>query len=154
VANRHHIRTQQLHGHDTRGVELTYDEMMVPPAGRVVLIVEDDDPIRAVIADVLRDRGFEAVPASNGADALRLLETVRPDVMVLDLLMPVMHGWAFMESYIEKTDGRPIPIVVVSVNPALPRSFNRLGVRQVVPKPFDVAALLEAVEHALEPATI
>src|ERR1700737_1149042 len=94
---------------------------------RVILIVEDEEPIPQVLADVLRERGFNPLPAENGADALRLLETVRPDAMVLDLLMPVMHGWDFMERYIAKTDGRPIPIVVVSVNPALPRSFTRLG---------------------------
>ena len=126
--------------------------LTVTDEGPVVLIVEDEDPIRDVIADVLEDHGFQTVRAANGADALRLLDTVRPDVMVLDLLMPVMHGWAFMESYIEKTDGHPIPIVVVSVNPALPRSFNRLGVRHVVAKPFDVDVLLNAVEQALATA--
>src|ERR1700730_18140466 len=119
----------------------------------VVLIVEDEEPIRDVITDVLRDRGFQALPAANGAEALELLDTVRPDVVVLDLLMPVMHGWAFVESYIERTDGRPIPIVVVSVNPALPRSFNRRGVRNIVAKPFDVDELLDAVEQAVETAT-
>jgi two-component system, chemotaxis family, chemotaxis protein CheY len=126
---------------------------MVTAAGRVVLIVEDEPPIRAVIADVLRERGFQALPAANGAEALELLSTVRPDVMVLDLLMPVMHGWAFMESYIEKTDGHPIPIVVVSVNPVLPRSFDRLGVRRIVSKPFDVDALVDAVEQAVQTST-
>ena len=127
--------------------------IVVAAAQRVVLVVEDEPPIREVIADVLRERGFEVLPAANGAEALDLLDTVRPDVMVLDLLMPVMHGWAFMESYIEKTDGHPIPIVVVSVNPVLPRSFDRLGVRRVVSKPFDVDALVDAVEQAVQPAT-
>ena len=116
--------------------------------GRTVLIVEDEAPIREVITDVLRDRGFQPLPAANGAEALRVLETVRPDVVVLDLLMPVMHGWAFMEGYLEKTGGEPIPIVVASVNPALPRSFNRLGVHQVVSKPFDIDVLVRAVEQA------
>jgi two-component system chemotaxis response regulator CheY len=127
------------------GLRLT----LVTAAERLVLIVEDESPIREVIADVLEERGFQVLPAANGAEALELLDTVRPDVMVLDLLMPVMHGWAFMESYIEKTDGHPIPIVVVSVNPVLPRSFDRLGVRHVVAKPFDVDALVSAVEQAV-----
>ncbi len=122
---------------------------MLAAEGRLVLIVEDEQPIREVIAEALEDHGFRAVPAANGAEALQMLDAVQPDVMVLDLLMPVMHGWAFMESYIEKTDGRLIPIVVVSVNPALPRSFNRLGVRSVVAKPFDVEALVDAVEQAV-----
>jgi CheY-like chemotaxis protein len=123
---------------------------VVSAAGPIVLIVEDESPIREVIADVLQERGFQVLPAANGAEALEVLDTVRPDVMVLDLLMPVMHGWAFMESYIEKTDGQRIPIVVVSVNPVLPRSFDRLGVRRVVAKPFDVNAVVEAVEEAVQ----
>jgi CheY-like chemotaxis protein len=117
-------------------------------SGRTVLIVEDEAVIREVLADLFEERGFHVLLAANGAEALVRLDTSRPDVMVLDLLMPVMHGWAFMESYFEKTGGTPIPIVVVSVNPALPRSFNRLGVRQVIGKPFNVDELAEAVDRA------
>ena len=113
-----------------------------------VLVVEDDATIRAIIGDVLQERGFEVAPAANGSEALQQLDIARPDVVVLDLLMPVMHGWAFMESYLEKTGGQLVPIVVVSVNPALPRSFNRLGVREIVAKPFDVELLAQAVERA------
>jgi DNA-binding NarL/FixJ family response regulator len=58
-----------------------------------------------------------------------------------------------MESYAEKTGGQAIPIVVVSVNPVLPRSFDRFGVRKVVSKPFDVDELLEAVERAMAPVS-
>jgi two-component system chemotaxis response regulator CheY len=122
----------------------------VTAAGPVILIVEDERPIREVMVDVLRDRGFRTLPATNGAEALDLLDRVRPDAMVLDLLMPVMHGWAFMESYIQKTGGDPIPIVVVSVNPVLPRSFDRLGVRRIVSKPFDVDVLVDAVQEAIQ----
>ena len=113
-----------------------------------MLVVEDDESIRNVITDVLEDRGFDVDAAANGSEALVHLGKAQPDVMVLDLLMPVMHGWAFMESYAERTGGRPIPIVVVSVNPALPRSFNRFGVRSVVAKPFNIDELVEAVESA------
>jgi CheY-like chemotaxis protein len=123
---------------------------LVNTSRRLVLIVEDDESIREMMTDVLRDRGFRVLATANGAEALRALDSVRPDVMVLDLLMPVMHGWAFMESYLEKTGGEPVPIVVVSVNPVLPRSFNRFGVREVVSKPFDVDALTDAVELATQ----
>lgn len=120
-------------------------------SGQLVLVVEDDQVIRGVIAEVLDDRGFRVVAVSNGAEALDVLERERPAAVVLDLLMPVMHGWAFMESYFEKTDGIAIPIVVVSVNPILPRSFNRFGVRHCVGKPFQVDDLVGAVEDALQP---
>jgi CheY-like chemotaxis protein len=117
----------------------------------LVLVVEDDASIRTVISDVLSERGFRVLSAANGSDAMQQLDSVRPDVVVLDLLMPVMHGWAFMESYVEKTGGEPVAIVVVSVNPALPRSYTRLGVRQVVSKPFDIDVLVQAVEQACPP---
>jgi CheY-like chemotaxis protein len=120
----------------------------VTQPGRVVLVVEDDDSIRNVISDVLEERGFRVLGAANGAEALDRLTCARPDVMVLDLLMPVMHGWEFMESYAQKTGGERIPIVVVSVNPALPRSFTKFGVHSVVAKPFDVNQLLDTVEQA------
>jgi len=116
---------------------------------RLVLVVEDDESIRNVITDVLEDRGIRVVTAANGSDALAKLDSLQPDAMVLDLLMPVMHGWEFMESYVAKTGGQSIPIVVVSVNPALPRSYNRFGVRNVVAKPFDIDRLMDAVEEAL-----
>jgi CheY-like chemotaxis protein len=115
---------------------------------RTALVVEDDDVIRDLIAEVLEERGYLIRRATNGAEALAMLDSVRPDVMVLDLLMPVMHGWAFMEEYAHKTAGRPIPIVVVSVNPILPRSFDRFGVQRCVGKPFDVDELIGSVEQA------
>jgi CheY-like chemotaxis protein len=118
-----------------------------------VLVVEDDEPLRNVIADVLQEHEFRVVTAANGSDALDQLDTLAPDLMVVDLLMPVMHGWDFIETYPEKTGGKSIPIVVVSVNAALPRSFNRLGVRDVVAKPFAIDQLLEAVDGALEPVS-
>lgn len=117
-------------------------------SNRVALVIEDDSAIRAVITDVLEDRGFRVLAASNGAEALQQLEFIRPDLVVLDLLMPVMHGWEFMESYFAKTNGDPVPIVVVSVNPILPRSYDRFGVRACVGKPFQVDDLVKAVEDA------
>jgi two-component system chemotaxis response regulator CheY len=118
---------------------------------QLVLVVEDDQVIRGVIQDILDDRGYRVIAVANGAEALQQFDRELPDAIVLDLLMPVMHGWEFMESYFDKTDGQAVPIVVVSVNPLLPRSFNRFGVTQCVGKPFQVDELVEAVEEALHP---
>jgi len=115
----------------------------------LVLVVEDDAVIRQVVTEVLDDRGFRIAAASNGSEALDRLDTELPDLLVLDLLMPVMHGWAFMENYFTKTNGAQIPIVVLSVNPVLPRSYDRFGVRRCLGKPFQVNDLVEAVEGAL-----
>ena len=116
-----------------------------------MLVVEDEEPIREVIRDVLEDNGYRVLSAANGVEALATLERHKPDAVVLDLLMPVMHGWEFMETYFEKTGGESIPIVVVSVNPALPRSFNRFGVSRVIAKPFDVNELADAIDEVARP---
>jgi CheY-like chemotaxis protein len=122
------------------------DPRLRPP---LVLVVEDDEVIRRVVTEVLDDRGFRIAAASNGSEALDRLDTEVPDVLVLDLLMPVMHGWAFMENYFRKTNGAQIPIVVLSVSAVLPRSYDRFGVRRCLGKPFQVDDLVEAVEGAL-----
>jgi CheY-like chemotaxis protein len=128
---------------------------VTPTPGRVsrqlVLVVEDDQVIRQVIGEVLDERGFRVVTAGNGVEALAALDRERPAAVVLDLLMPGMHGWAFMETYFEKTNGAAIPIVVVSVSAVLPRSYDRFGVRRCIGKPFQVDDLVEAVEDAMQP---
>ena len=60
-----------------------------------VLVVDDDASIRELLSTALEDDGYEVVPAINGADALSVCERWRPDVIVLDLMMPIMDGWTF-----------------------------------------------------------
>jgi CheY-like chemotaxis protein len=114
-----------------------------------VLVVEDDDVIGGLVMDVLQGRGWLVRRASQGKEALQMLQTMRPDVIVLDLLMPVMHGWAFMEEYARQSTGERVPIVVLSVNPVLPRSFDRFGVVRCIGKPFQVDDLVGALEDAV-----
>jgi CheY-like chemotaxis protein len=61
-----------------------------------VLIIEDDPTTRWMMADDLADRGYQIVEAQNGADALAYLEAARPDVIVLDLMMPGGDRWSFL----------------------------------------------------------
>jgi len=61
-----------------------------------VLIVEDEPLIRELIADELHNHGHSVEVAQNGEEALHCLEQSRPDVIVLDLMLPVMHGWDFI----------------------------------------------------------
>lgn len=114
-------------------------------------MVEDDAPIADLISDELRARGFQAVVASNGAEALDKVAQQRPDAIVLDLMMPVLHGWDFIERYRERSAGDVIPIVVVSAAGAVPRSMEQLGVRRFMAKPFDLAALVEYLEELTAP---
>lgn len=112
-----------------------------------VLVVDDDASIRELLATALEDDGYEVVPARNGEDALSVCERWRPDVIILDLMMPVMDGWTFAKRLRETDD---IPIVVLSAANDLARHAKAVGATDVVGKPFDLDQLLPKVARAAE----
>jgi DNA-binding response OmpR family regulator len=79
-----------------------------------VLIVEDDHDLRRLYAVGLAQRGFEVLLAGNGADALDRAETDRPDIVLLDISMPIMDGWELIERLNPDGCEAPIPVFVVS----------------------------------------
>lgn len=100
----------------------------------------------------LQDDGYEVVPATNGEDALSVCERWRPDVIVLDLMMPVMDGWTFAKRLRERDEISDIPIVVLSAANDLARHAKIIGAADVVGKPFDLDQLLPKVARAAEAA--
>jgi CheY-like chemotaxis protein len=120
-----------------------------------VLVVEDDPWIQWMIADDLVDRGYEVVTAQDGLEAMKCLAEVRPDVIVLDLMLPRSSGWAFAEQYQTVTDGDVIPIVVVSAAPDPTLTPGSRSIQRCLAKPFDIQELARAVAELAgsEPAT-
>jgi CheY-like chemotaxis protein len=117
---------------------------------RRVLIVDDDRVIRQCIADTLREEGYEALTAGHGAEALALLGDGlgRPDLILLDMRMPVMDGWTFAREY-RRTPGPHAPIVVITAaHDALDRTLE-IGAEGVLPKPFDLDQIVEVVDRCL-----
>jgi CheY-like chemotaxis protein len=115
-----------------------------------ILVVEDDDAIRCLVSEVLRDDGYDVCEAANGAEAIAFVGNHRPDLIVLDLMMPVMDGWAFVEACRRTPYCVGVPIVVTSASHDLPRTAERLrsyGVRTCLAKPFDLDGLLALVER-------
>jgi CheY-like chemotaxis protein len=83
---------------------------------RRVLIVEDDADLRRLYAIGLNQRGYEVKLASNGAEAIERIDSERPDMIILDLVMPIMDGWELIDR-IDPSNGAgnaDIPVVVVS----------------------------------------
>ena len=111
-----------------------------------VLVVEDDRPIATLIADELGAVGHQVVVACNGHEALLSLDLSPPDAIVLDLMMPMLNGWDFVEQYRSHTGGQTIPIVVAG---GVPRSMERLGVKRFLPKPFSIQLLEQCITEVI-----
>jgi two-component system response regulator MprA len=106
-----------------------------------VLIVEDDRDIRECMADALEVEGYSVALAANGREALdQLRDGVFPDLILLDLLMPVMSGWEFRQEQLADPLLSGIPVVVVSAS-----SPGGLRPDRHLPKPFGLDELLEIV---------
>src|SRR5436309_7039819 len=91
------------------------------PMGKLrVLIVEDNSDVRRLYAIGLNQRGFEVKLAANGAEAVERIKEERPDVILLDWLMPLMDGGEVLARLGEDGHDGPIPIIVISGQPAPP----------------------------------
>jgi len=121
--------------------------MAQPPS---ILVVDDEPQLRMLVARALAAEGYAVRTAEDGAQALELVRTYQPDVIVLDLMLPVLDGWTFITRYRQVADAE-IPIVVVSalMDSAVAERLQRLGVRFCLAKPFDLGALLDCVAEAL-----
>ncbi len=111
------------------------------------LVVDDDEGIRESLTEFLEDEGHQVMSAENGADGLSKLAamTPAPDLILLDLMMPVKDGFAFRSE--QRADERfsGIPVVVMSAMPRLEGRWETLGAREYLQKPFELAALLHAL---------
>ncbi len=115
-----------------------------------VLVVDDDELIRDTLATALSDEGYTVRVASDGRAALSTLGEWRPDLIVLDLMMPIMDGQAFRAAQRTARGVEDIPVIVLSAAHNVQARAADLEAAAVFPKPFDLSALLDAVERALQ----
>jgi CheY-like chemotaxis protein len=114
---------------------------------RSVLIVDDDVDIREILADTLTETGFEVTTACNGLEALTAVRSmkVRPAVILLDLMMPVMDGYGFLEQRISDPSLASIPIAIVTAGHGIDRERIADDL-PIIRKPFNVSELLGVLD--------
>ena len=117
-----------------------------------VLVVDDEEPIRSTLTEALELEGYTVKAASNGAEACELVRHFRPGAIVLDLMMPVMSGWEFLERCQRDAQCRGTPVVVMSAYSKLPKEAATLGVKACIAKPFDLDVLIGAVDRIVRTA--
>ena len=110
-------------------------------AAATVMVVEDDASIRDLVIEVLGSEGLTAVGVENGAEALHRLrrDPVRPALILLDLMMPVMDGWQF------RADPALARIPVVLMSALQNEECARVAAEDQVTKPFDLDVLVDTV---------
>ena len=104
-----------------------------------ILIVDDDPDLRECLQIMLTSMGFEVTSAANGQEALDEMEGHDPDLILLDMKMPVMDGWEFCRA-LEGRDSRP-PIVVITAAPDPAGRAAEVHAEGWLGKPFEIADL-------------
>ncbi len=116
-----------------------------------ILVVDDEADIVRCIRAVLEKNGYEALTANDGAQALELIKINQPDLMIIDLTMPVMNGWRLCMKIREDERYKDTPIIVLSAlieSEHLPEQCEPASVYMV--KPFDIFNLLAKVKELLK----
>lgn len=125
------------------------DEGSGPPTRQVIILVDDDDDLRDTNALILEREGYEVRHASDGAEALAILrEQPGASLIVLDLHMPTMDGWAFRRAQLDDDDLRPIPVLVLTADRT--SAPEAIGAAALLLKPLEPTKLLASVREQLK----
>ena len=119
---------------------------------KCILVVDDDDAVREAIAETLEYGGYSVESAADGLQALAKVKAALPDAIVLDLMMPVMDGWAFLERCRKEDLCSDTPILLTSAVRQLEETARELRVQACLSKPFDLDELLLVVGRLLSHA--
>jgi CheY-like chemotaxis protein len=121
---------------------------------RLLLVVDDDPSERTLLRDLCNEYGYAVVVAENGKEGLEQLSDYTPDLILLDLEMPVMDGWRFRAEQTHLANMRlaSIPVVLVTGTRNANQSAHKLQAAGLVEKPFDPEGLIGAVWKALATA--
>ena len=113
---------------------------------RLVLVVDDDPDILQTLGLCLTSEGYRVLMAANGKEALDILESEHPSVILLDLMMPVMDGWQFVQE-LEHRGRRDVPLLILSADRSVQGHAQQLRANGHLAKPFDLDELLGKVQQ-------
>lgn len=117
-----------------------------------VLVVDDDPGMRETLAAALELDGYEIAVAPDGLAALAMVEQFQPSLVVLDLMMPRMDGFAFAVALETHGWRERLPLLVLTADGRAPEKAARIGAEGWLEKPFDLIALLTWVNQLAGPA--
>lgn len=115
-----------------------------------LLLVEDDESLRRIVARHLRGQGYDVVDVASAEDAVQALDAgIRPSLVLLDLNLPGDTGWDLLRGPALAAAGSP-PVVIASATTLNPRRLEEFRVAGYLPKPFPLDTLVDTVERLLQ----
>ncbi len=115
-----------------------------------VLIVDDDKGVQETLEAILEFEGYDVLLAGDGLEALQRLDEMTPQLILLDIMMPRMDGFAFAEA-LEARGLRPaVPIIVLTADGRAKQKAAQARAESYLPKPFEVSNLLDEVERLVK----
>jgi CheY-like chemotaxis protein len=119
-----------------------------------VLVVDDERTLRSVLRTRLKLAGYRVLEADTGEDALSMLDQEKPDVMLLDLRLPVVDGWGVLEELRSRGRLPGLSVVVVTAHggPEVAGKARAFGCRAVLQKPFALRELVSTLEEIVGPS--
>lgn len=111
--------------------------------GRLALVVDDSMLIRHTVCRYLEERGFSVESASNGHEALEMLASLHPDIIVTDMQMPKMTGAELISALKSKQETKEIPVVILSGKKSAPQSPEEKIANYVIYKDIDIETQLQ-----------
>ena len=118
---------------------------------QTLFIIDDNPDVLSVTLAYFTKKGYEAVGAGNGLDAIRMLSKVNPDMIITDIEMPQMDGFKLLKELKNNPLTSRIPILIISGHGQMVDSFEALGVDGFMAKPFSTKQLLAKVQEILNP---
>ncbi len=115
-----------------------------------ILIADDEQQLALAVKIRLQSRGYQVVTASNGEEALEMAKQEHPDLIILDVLMPVMDGYSCLRELNTRFGRGKIPVIILTARDRMKDLFELEGVADYVIKPFDHEDLLVRIERALK----
>lgn len=119
--------------------------------GKTILIVDDDRELADGLRAVLERQGHRVFHSPNGVDGKQQIYNVKPDLVLLDMMMPRMGGYPVLEHFRDKPDAPPIIMMTANEGSRHKAYAEYLGVVDYVRKPFAIERMLEAVAKAFSP---
>ncbi len=125
------------------------------PAGKIILIVDDEFGILEVLEFILGDAGFTVVSALNGREAMKCLKEAKPDLVLIDFMMPILDGGGVIKAIRSDDRLRDIPVILASALPEQIIKERCDGFNTFLRKPYKTERLLEEISKLLDlPTTI